>query len=89
LEQGQGCVFEAGAGTVACNSLPNSTTFTQDAWNNHPGSPAHYDVQNFHRVVVHGSTEPLEWLRLTITPGVNASPSANAFGPFSWTRVLP
>ena len=30
-----------------------------------------------------GSTEPLEWLRLTITPGVNASPSANAFGPFN------
>lgn len=89
LKQGQGCIFEAGADTVACNSLPNSTTFTQDAWNNHPGSPDHYDVENFHRVVVHGSTEPLEWLRLTITPGVKASPSANAFGPFSWTRVLP
>ena len=85
LKQGQDCEFEAGAGTVACNSLPNSTTFTQDAWNNHP----FYDVENFHRVVVHGSTEPLEWLRLTISPGVNASPSANAFGPFSWTRVLP
>ena len=30
----------------------------------HPG----YDVPNFHRIVVHGSTFPLEWLRLTMNP---------------------
>jgi hypothetical protein len=64
LKQGQGCIFEAGADTVACNSLPNSTTFHRRT----PGiiiraAPNHYDVENFHRVVVHGSTEPLEWLR--------------------------
>ena len=90
LEQGQVCVFEApaGTGTVACNSIPNAADFTQDAWDNHPGSP-NYDVPNFHRVVVHGSTEPLEWLRLTITPGANAPASANAFGPFAWERVQP
>jgi hypothetical protein len=45
----------------------------------HPG----YDVQNFHRVVVHGSTFPLEWLRLSIDPNASGS-SPNAFGPFSW-----
>ena len=28
------------------------------------------------------------WLRITIDPGANAPQSANAFGPFSWTRVI-
>lgn len=50
----------------------------------HPG----YDVPNFHRIVVHGSTLPVEYLRLTITPGVDAANGADAFGPFSWTRVI-
>lgn len=49
----------------------------------HPG----YNVPNFHRIVVHGSTVPLEWLRVTIDPHANAPQSANAFGPFSWARV--
>jgi len=87
LKKGQTCVFEAaaGTGTVDCNSITESSTFTQDAWNNHP----HYNVANFHRVVVHGSTTPLEWLRLTITPGANAPAGSNAFGPFSWERIQP
>ena len=51
-----------------------------------PPYPA-YDVPNFHRVVVHGSTTPLEWLRLRVNPSVNAPASPNAFGPFSWTQV--
>jgi hypothetical protein len=50
----------------------------------HPG----YDVPNFHRIVVHGSTFPLEWLKVTIKPGVNAPASSNAFGPFSWQRII-
>ncbi|BAY23441.1 hypothetical protein NIES2100_32060 [Calothrix sp. NIES-2100] len=49
----------------------------------HPG----FDVPNFHRIVVHGSTLPLEWLKLTIDPQVNNPASANAFGPFTWERV--
>lgn len=49
----------------------------------HPG----YDVPNFHRIVVHGSTEPLEWLKLTVDPSTNAPASDSAFGPFSWTRM--
>ena len=54
-----------------------------DDWNSHPS----YDVPNFHRVVVHGSTVPLEYLRLTITPGGHAAPTSTSFGPFTWQRV--
>jgi len=50
----------------------------------HPG----YDVPNFHRIVVHGSTTPLEWLRLTLSPR-NPPSGPNTFGPFGWTRVTP
>ena len=49
----------------------------------HPG----YDVPNFHRIVVHGSTTPLEWLKLTIDPKLDAPQGADAFGPFRWTRI--
>jgi hypothetical protein len=49
----------------------------------HPG----YDVPNFHRIVVHGSTFPLEWLKLTIDPSAHAPNGADAFGPFSWKRI--
>ena len=49
----------------------------------HPG----YDVPNFHRLVVHGSTTPLEWLKLTVDPHANAANGANAHGPFSWQEV--
>jgi len=51
----------------------------------HPG----YDVPNFHRIVVHGSTLPLEYLRLVIDPAASAPEGPSAFGPFSWTRVMP
>jgi hypothetical protein len=51
-------------------------------WDRHPS----YNVPNFHRVVVHGSTTPLEWLKLTIDPSAHHKNGANAFGPFSWTR---
>jgi hypothetical protein len=51
----------------------------------HPG----YDVPNLHRIVVHGSTTPLEWLRLTIDPRASAPNGPDAFGPFSWERVQP
>jgi hypothetical protein len=96
LKQGQPCEFESGvdAGTVACSTIPNASdgSFTQDAWVNHPG----YDVPNFHRIVVHGSTHtasdgsrpPMEWLKLTITPGANPPAGPNTFGPFAWTRVI-
>jgi hypothetical protein len=46
-----------------------------------------YDVANFHRIVVHGSTFPLEYLRLTVDPRADAANGAEAFGPFRWERV--
>ena len=53
-----------------------------DDWNSHPL----YDVANFHRIVVHGSTVPLEYLRLTVNPR-NQPTTDTSFGPFSWQRV--
>jgi hypothetical protein len=47
-----------------------------------------YDVANVHRIVVHGSTFPLEYLRLTVDPRVDAAHGDTAFGPFRWTRVI-
>jgi hypothetical protein len=51
----------------------------------HPG----YNVPNFHRIVVHGSTFPLEWMRLTVDPRANTPQGSNNFGPFRWERVTP
>jgi hypothetical protein len=72
------CVAEpsSGAPAVTCSA-------GDDAWGQHP----YYDVSNFHRVVVHGSTFPLEWLKLTITPGADNPTTATSFGPFSWERM--
>jgi hypothetical protein len=55
-----------------------------DSWNSHP----YYDVPNFHRIVVHGSTVPLEYLKLVVTPGGKQPTTATSFGPFSWTRHM-
>jgi hypothetical protein len=74
LSPSASCVGEvAGGGEGACASVASA----------HPG----YDVPNFHRVVVHGSTFPLEWLKLTIDTNASNPASANAFGPFSWQRM--
>jgi hypothetical protein len=48
-----------------------------------------YKVPNFHRIVVHGETMPLEWLKLHIDPSANAPHALEAFGPFSWRRMQP
>ncbi|GAA1946073.1 hypothetical protein GCM10009798_01300 [Nocardioides panacihumi] len=53
-----------------------------DAWNSHPS----YDVSNFHRIVVHGSTVPLEYLKLVVTPGGHRPTTSTSFGPYSWSR---
>jgi hypothetical protein len=59
---------------------------SKDAYDQHPG----YDVPNFHRIVVHGSTFPLEWLKLTIDQGPtnDYTPTATSWGPFSWEREI-
>ena len=76
LAEGAPCMTEpsSGAPAVAC---------ANDDWLSHP----FYNVPNFHRVVVHGSTFPLEWLKLQIDPRSNAPAGASAIGPFSWTRM--
>jgi len=48
-----------------------------------------YNVPNFHRIVVHGETMPLEWLQLHIDPKASAKHDMESFGPFSWKRVAP
>jgi hypothetical protein len=69
------CVTETSPTTVG------TCAFT--TWDRHP----YYNVPNFHRIVVHGSSLPLEYLRLVIDPSADARNGANAFGPFSWERV--
>ena len=79
LVPGALCRTEAsvpGAPDVAC---------ANDAYASQPDG---YNVPNFHRVVVHGSTTPLEWLKLTVDPRANAANGANAFGPFGWQRMI-
>ena len=81
LVSAAGCLAEPSAGqpAVACSD---------DVYANQPGG---YDVPNFHRLVVHGSTLPLEWLKLTIDPGYDSMAAAGPmrFGPFSWQRMQP
>jgi hypothetical protein len=66
---------------AACTGDAEVCSF--DAWTSHP----YYNVANFHRIVVHGSTFPLEWLKLTVAPGAHNPTTATSFGPFSWTRM--
>lgn len=77
LMKGAPCTTENGAAEVAC---------TDDAYDKQPFG---YNVRNFHRIVVHGSTAPMEWVKLTIKSGESRGISkANAFGPFSWQRKI-
>ncbi|MDF1482598.1 hypothetical protein [Extensimonas sp. H3M7-6] len=81
LVQGAPCIAEpsSGAAAVACSD---------DAYANQPHG---YNVPNFHRITVHGSTMPLEWLKLKVDPNYSTSAPATAtsFGPFSWQRMQP
>lgn len=66
--------------TSAC--VGDEGVCSYDDWNSHPS----YDVANFHRIVVHGSTVPLEYLRLTVSKKDQPT-KATSFGPFSWERI--
>ena len=77
LAAGAVCSIEASATTqVACSD---------NAFKN---QPIGYNVPNFHRITVHGSTVPLEWLKLRIDSHNAATSSEDAFGPFSWKRMI-
>jgi hypothetical protein len=69
-------VNESGSGFAPC---------AIDDWTAHPT----YNVPNFHRIVVHGSTTPLEYLRVSIDARHPPAPGPSSFGPFSWERVQP
>jgi hypothetical protein len=77
LVKGAACFAESGATEVACSN---------DAYAAHPNG---YNVPNFHRVVVHGSTAPMEWIKLQVKQGDSEGrTSSNTFGPFSWKRMV-
>jgi len=85
LQQGAPCTGDIENGHDVCVSPIHDAAIgsSLESWNAHP----FYDVPNFHRVVVHGSTVPLEYLRLTVDTSVDRPASDTAFGPFSWARV--
>ena len=74
------CVIETGAGTA-------TAACADDDYDNHPNYSD--GLTNFHRLVVHGATFPLQYTRLTIKPHGNNVASDTSFGPFSWERVIP
>ena len=80
LQNNAPCVIETGTGT-------DTAACTDDSYDNHP----YYadGVANFHRLVVHGSTFPLQYTRLNINPRAIYPTTATSFGPFSWERVIP
>jgi len=81
LKANVACVIESGATETACADDAYTIQSTNLPFTN-------YDLNNFHRIVVHGSTFPLEWLKLSINTSVNVPGSANAFGPFIWERKI-
>ncbi|MEO8309376.1 MAG: metallophosphoesterase [Pseudomonadota bacterium] len=82
LTDNAACVVETGVGaaTKPCDS-------NDDNYDTHPYYPA--GLANFHRLVIHGSTFPLEYTRLSVNPRAAYPASDKAFGPFSWERVIP
>ena len=88
FQKGAPCFIESapGAAAVQCAAglMPNGNLV--DPYDTQPNG---YDVPNLHRIVVHGSAVPMEWLKLTIDPTANAPRGADAFGPFSWRRYQP
>jgi len=88
LKQGAPCTIEpaAGAPAVACAAgvMPAGNPVDPYA-----SQPYGYDLPNFHRIVVHGSTAPMEWLKLQVKPGESEGHQGpNSFGPFTWQRKV-
>jgi Calcineurin-like phosphoesterase len=86
LQQGSTCYTETGACVAQTGPCAATTATNTDAWCQHP----FYDVPNFHRIVVHGSTFPMEWLKLWIDPSASSTRKATptSWGPFSWQREI-
>lgn len=93
LLQGAPCEMEVASGhaAVACTDSRAQALLAErksptDAYLVQPHG---YQVPNFHRIVVHGETLPMEWLKLRVDPQATAKPGGQTFGPFSWSRVQP
>ena len=87
LVSGAPCIIEpsSGADAVTCTASIMPGGNPVDPYTNQPNG---YNVPNFHRVVVHGSTTPLEWLKLTVDPNnTGTAVTPTSFGPFSWQRI--
>jgi hypothetical protein len=86
LQQNSTCYTESGSCTAQTGPCSATTATNTDAWCQHPN----YDVPNFHRIVVHGSTFPMEWLKLWIDPSSSSTRKATptSWGPFSWQRQI-
>jgi hypothetical protein len=93
LLKGAPCAIEVESGKPAVSCSDNRAealiTARKSPVDAYMAQPHGYNVPNFHRVVVHGETIPLEWLKLSIDPMSNAKHDLEAFGPFSWKRVQP
>jgi hypothetical protein len=75
----------SGVTAANCADVAGLNVYGTDAYLNQPGG---YNVPNFHRITYHGSTLPLEYLKLTIDPTANYAHGVDAFGPFKWTRMV-
>jgi hypothetical protein len=75
----------SGVTAANCADIAGLNVYGTDAYLNQPGG---YNVPNFHRITYHGSTLPLEYLKLTIDPTANYAHGVDAFGPFKWTRMV-
>lgn len=77
MMKGAPCFVENGADEMACSD---------DAYDHQPYG---YDLRNFHRVTVHGSVAPMEWLKLNIgAAGESLHAGPHRFGPFTWSREI-
>lgn len=88
LKKGSPCFIEpsSGAAAVACTDGIMPAGNPVDPYVTQPYG---YNLPNFHRIVVHGSTAPMEWLKLQVKPRESAGRSGpNSFGPFSWQRKV-
>ena len=93
LQKGAACAVEVESGKPAV-SCADSRAVAMTAARKSPAdaymAQDHgYNVPNFHRIVVHGETMPLEYLKLRVDPAANVPHGLESFGPFSWKRVQP
>lgn len=80
LLKGAPCVKEA---ALSSGTAITATDCDFEPYDKQTGT---YAVKNFHRVVVHGQNQPMEWTKLTFDPSKNAPNGRYAYGPFSWER---